>query len=226
MSFHFSSVVVLNGTPPRGFAAAVLWSLSQQKPRPQMIAADGGGAALLAQNIWPDVLIGDGDSLDAEKKALLLEKGVQRIDFPKAKNFSDGEAAIKLAMENSSGPIAVFGAFGGRLDFTILNLAAPLLFGPEQARNFYFFGHDSLVRYICPGEDLIQGRIGDTVSLIAMTPQVTGITLSGFTYPLTDYTLQAGSSRGVSNTIAENPARISYKEGQLLMVHYRKEDDA
>ncbi|MCR4963347.1 MAG: thiamine diphosphokinase [Firmicutes bacterium] len=225
MPFHFSSVVVLNGTPPRGYAAAVLWSLSQQKPRPQIIAADGGGGALLAQNIWPDILIGDGDSLDEDKKQLLLEKGVQRIDFPRAKNFGDGEAAMRLALENHPGPVAVFGAFGGRLDFTILNLTAPLLFGPEQARKFYFFGHDSLVRYIQPGEDLIQGRAGDHISLIAMTPQVTELTINGFVYPLTGYTLEAGSSRAVSNIIAETPARISYKDGQLLMVHYRKEDD-
>ncbi len=219
---EFGSVVVLNGNPPRGFAAAVLWTLSQQDPRPSIIAADGGGAALLAQGIYPDILIGDGDSLEESKKEILTAHGVKRVQLSCVKDFGDGEAAIQLALEQGTGKVAVFGAFGGRLDFTIANLTLPLLFGSEQARRICFFGHDFIARYAAK-DDAIRGNIGDAVSFLALSPQVTGISLSGFAYPLSDYTLQEGSSRCISNVMEEKLCQVYHQEGELLIIHYRKE---
>jgi thiamine pyrophosphokinase len=48
--------------------------------------------------------------------------------------------------------------------------------------------------------------------------EVTGITLRGFQYPLTDATLTIGQSLGISNVLLEPEGTITIKEGLLLVI--------
>ena len=65
---------------------------------------------------------------------------------------------------------------------------------------------------------------GKTVSLLALTPKVTGIILSGFLYPLEKGTLKMGESRGISNVIIKNRAGIKIEKGKLLIIKYRQKN--
>ncbi|MBI2123505.1 MAG: hypothetical protein HYT96_05030 [Armatimonadetes bacterium] len=65
---------------------------------------------------------------------------------------------------------------------------------------------------------VVAGGRGDLVSLIPMTPTVTGITLTGFRYPLKNATARQGSTRTISNVIDRSPATIRFKRGRLLVV--------
>ena len=48
------------------------------------------------------------------------------------------------------------------------------------------------------------------------------LTLEGFRYPLKEYTLTLGDGGlSVSNEILGDPARISYREGRLILVESR-----
>ena len=47
---------------------------------------------------------------------------------------------------------------------------------------------------------------------------VTGLTLDGTKYPLTDFTLPDDTSRCVSNEILSGEAAVSFKTGRLLMI--------
>jgi thiamine pyrophosphokinase len=60
--------------------------------------------------------------------------------------------------------------------------------------------------------------------LIALSPQVEGITLRGFLYPLDDAILRMGESRGLSNIIKEDDAAVSARSGNLLVIHYWQKD--
>ena len=61
-------------------------------------------------------------------------------------------------------------------------------------------------------------QFGTYVSLIPYTQEVTGITLTGFRYLLTDDTLTLGISRGVSNEIVEEVAEITLQTGCLFVI--------
>jgi thiamine pyrophosphokinase len=65
---------------------------------------------------------------------------------------------------------------------------------------------------------------GKTVSLLALSPEVTGITLTGFLYPLKEETLIIGESRGISNIITDARASISARQGKLLVIRYWQKD--
>ena len=59
---------------------------------------------------------------------------------------------------------------------------------------------------------------GKYVSLIPLTSTVEGLTLTGFKYPLNNYTLPIGTSLGISNEIIDNTAHIEMKKGILIVI--------
>jgi len=56
------------------------------------------------------------------------------------------------------------------------------------------------------------------ISLIPLTTTVEGLTLTGFKYPLNDYSLSVGKSLGISNEIIQDAATIKLKEGILIVI--------
>ena len=64
-------------------------------------------------------------------------------------------------------------------------------------------------------------QYGKYVSLLPYSDQVRGVTLTGFKYPLTDYTMGGFNSLGISNEITEEEAVISFMDGQLLVIESR-----
>ena len=61
-------------------------------------------------------------------------------------------------------------------------------------------------------------QFGTYVSLLPLTTQAEGVTLEGFKYPLKEYCMTSDNSLGVSNEITEETARITVKEGILIMI--------
>ncbi len=67
----------------------------------------------------------------------------------------------------------------------------------------------------------IQGKIGELMSIVPVGGSAKGIYLHGFEYPLTDATLDLGSSTGISNVFASEKALIKLREGLLLVFKSR-----
>lgn len=67
----------------------------------------------------------------------------------------------------------------------------------------------------------IAGEPGDLLSIVPITDTVSGLTLEGLEYPLTDAVLELGSSRGISNVFTEKTARIFLKEGAVIVTKSR-----
>src|SRR5690625_2944030 len=64
-------------------------------------AADGGARHALQQNVRPDYVIGDFDSLSDEELARLSAAGVPCARLPRDKDLTDGEAALQWADRKS-----------------------------------------------------------------------------------------------------------------------------
>ena len=54
-----------------------------------------------------------------------------------------------------------------------------------------------------------------------MSDKVEGMTLTGFKYPLHEYTMTNYDGIGVSNEIQEETARVEFRTGMVLMVMSR-----
>jgi len=78
--------------------------------------------------------------------------------------------------------------------------------------------------FLLNGDVTIKESAGQTVSLIALSPQVEGITLRGFLYPLDNAILRMGESLAVSNIVNGDEAKISVRSGSLLVIRYWQKD--
>lgn len=187
-------------------------------PRRLIICCDGGARHLSRSGIRPDVIIGDMDSLADSRLERYRAQGVQIIKYPTDKDFSDTELALDYAMNLRPDVIFIWGAWGGRLDHTLANV---FLLSKAQEHKIKTYLTDKYCDvFLLDGEAAFTNEQGKTVSLLALTPKVTGVTLTGFLYLLRNGTLRLGESRGLSNIITAPRATISKQSGQLLVIKY------
>jgi thiamine pyrophosphokinase len=110
--------------------------------------------------------------------------------------------------------ILIIAVLGERWDQTIANILLP---AQHPGINILIQDGRQEFHYIHAGETLdINGRPGDTVSLIPLSSTVDGINTVGLEYPLTKGVLYFGKTRGVSNRLIEKTARVQINQGILL----------
>ncbi len=208
-----STILVLAGEKPQGLAKEMLLAQAALIPRPHLLAVDGGAVHLAGLGLVPDLLMGDFDSIPDG-----LFADVPQKRYPRAKNFTDGEAAFAYAVKKDSGNIAVFAGLGGRMDHLFANVFFPCAW-PTQIERFTFFGDDCIISY-SQGHQELSGNKGDLVSILPLSAEVKGICLTNFEYPLEQYNLSYGSSRCLSNVMTADQATIDHQEGLALIIHF------
>ena len=187
-----------------------------------VVAADGGALKAEILGLYPQVVVGDGDSLSAAHISELRDAGVEVMVHPAAKDESDTELAVTEALARGATSLAVLGTFGGaRLEHSIANLlllTLPSLVGIDVA----LVDGPSTLRVIGvsgEGELRLSGAPADFVSLLPISETVEGVQTSGLLYPLADATLQQGPARGLSNELVEAEAWVRTRRGRLAVVH-------
>ena len=184
-----------------------------------LIAANGGTQNSLSLHMRPAVIIGDLDSLSPDLLEELRAQGTHFAIHPRDKDQTDLELAVRYAIEQGVQEILFLGLLGGRLDQTLANLL--LLALPDWGRiRFVVVSGPDTAHFLREGDHvLIEGQAGDLVSLLPLSPQVSGVTTLGLRWPLDAAELHFGSTRGISNEIIEHPVQIQIDGGYLLVVH-------
>ncbi len=184
----------------------------------QIIAADGGARHCQRAGLLPQVVIGDFDSLSAAELMALESAGAQILRYPERKDFTDLELALQYAVSVGVSEALLFGALGDRWDQTLANLLLPAAPGLQSLQIRLVDGRQE-ISLLRPGAPLaIQGKVGETVSLIPLGGDVQGITTSGLEYALHGETLYFGATRGISNLLVQEQATVQVEEGLLLCI--------
>jgi thiamine pyrophosphokinase len=185
-----------------------------------LIAVDGGADAVAAAGVVPSVLIGDMDSITASTRRDFEAAGIEVVLLEIAKDETDTEAALRLAVDRGAGEITVLGALGGpRLDHLMGNLL--LLASPWLADVAVRMVDGSHEVFLVNSDVIFAGKKGDIVSLLPLTPRVFNVRTLGLLYPLNGEPLLQSATRGVSNEMSGREARVTHDEGVLLLIHYR-----
>ena len=185
-----------------------------------IICADGGTQHALALAVQPDLIIGDMDSLDKEQFQRLQTAGVAIELYPRDKNETDLELAIRRAIELSPTQIIIVAALGGRLDQTLANIS---LLSDPQLSTFDVRLDDGVEEIsICRDQVRVHGRSGDLVSLIPWQGAVSEVETVNLKWALHKETLYPDKTRGISNEMIDSTASISIGSGLLLIVHRRQ----
>lgn len=182
-----------------------------------VICANGGAQHALALGLAPDVLIGDLDSLDGDLRARLEDEGCQVLVHPPRKDETDLELALRYAIDHGVDEILILGALGGRIDQTLANVLLLALPELEGVKTRIVAGDQEM--FLIRGQAFIEGQVGDTVSLLPIAGDVTGIAAEGLEYPLQHGTLKFGPTLGISNVLTAPVARVQVEQGLLLCVH-------
>jgi len=191
------------------------------QPNDLLIAADGGLHHLMQLGKWPQLLIGDLDSVQLEEIEQARQNGVSILQYPVHKNETDLQLAIDYAVQASCISIVIAAAFGGRLDQTLGNiflLTQPALQNLDVRLDD---GHDEVFLIRTTAE--ITGQTGDTISLIPYGEPAMNVKTDNLRYPLHFETLYSDKTRGISNVMEANHAQVSLSKGILICIHTRQE---
>ncbi len=207
------AVLFANGHLPHPLAAR-----RRLLPDDLILCADGGSRHALALGLRPHLVIGDLDSLAIADRAHLDRLGCTIEQHPADKDATDLELALHAARRLGADEVLLLAALGGRLDQELANLL--LLAGPQFADLRLSLADGEQTAWVVRDRLSVTGQPGDTVSTLALSPQVEGLTYhGGLRWPLHDFTLPFGSSRGVSNEMTAAIAPISLRRGVLLVIH-------
>jgi thiamine pyrophosphokinase len=189
-----------------------------------IVAADGGAASAERLGRRPDLVVGDGDSIDPAVLEGLRAAGCAVELAPADKDETDTELALLAALRRGATDLTIVGALGGRrVDHALGNvwlLAHPALAG-RRASILEPSARLTVLR--APAADggpvraSLDGAIGAILSLIPMA-DVAGVTTEGLRFELHDEPLPAGPARGLSNERVAPAASVSVRRGLLLVV--------
>jgi len=189
------------------------------RPDDVIVSVDGGMRHLRVLDLYPQLIIGDMDSIQTDILSNLEEAGIEVLRFPPAKDETDLELALIILEERGFDEILIIGALGGRIDQTLANI---WLLAQRSRPGFSITFNDGCERInLILDQFTIIGEIGDQVSLIPFGSAVKGISTKGLEYPLCDETLYPDRTRGLSNVLRNEKASIVIKSGRLLCIHRR-----
>lgn len=177
-----------------------------------VICADGGYSLAKRLGIMPDVIIGDFDTY-REK----LPSDCEIIRHPPEKDDTDTMLAVKLALDRGYKNIVICGAIGGRLDHTFANIQT-LRYIMKHGGNGELAGDGSFATMQGPGVKVYSRINGYYFSLFSYTEECSGITATGFKYPLKDAVLKNSFPLGISNMVTGKAGVISLEKGILLVI--------
>lgn len=183
-----------------------------------VLAADGGAGYALEAGIVPDLVVGDMDSLGEDLARQVEERGASLERYPVRKDKMDGHLAVLAARERGATEAYLLCAAGGK--FGALFAVPHILLAAERtglrATVVADWGRMFVVE---AGSRKLEGAPQDSVSIFPHSGLASGVTLEGLCYPLVDARLEPGDTLGFHNELIGREARISVREGALLVVH-------
>ena len=214
--------IIVTGGPLPQESAKLIKELSASDEDTILIACDGGCDILARNNIVPDLVVGDMDSISEEGLDFINSHNVFIEKYPVEKDWTDSEIALGKTGDEE---VILVTPDSGRLDHVIANLQLALKLKSEGKKITITDG----ITYCYPlsGEDSIDIDISSmqkplSVSLVPwdFSRPVTGVTTKGLYYPLENAELNAGSSFSFSNhpTYENGRIAIEIKGGVLLVI--------
>ncbi|MEX1030160.1 MAG: thiamine diphosphokinase [Paenibacillaceae bacterium] len=199
------------------------WVLDTIKPDDILIGADRGAWFLIQQGYRPDLSVGDFDSVTEQEKTIIQMNSSEFLSCDAIlKDESDTELAFLHAMNMKPAEIVLFGALGTRFDHSLANVhllrkAIALGIACCIVDEFNIIHATDRSLEVAAVEGFTH------ISLLPLTLEVSGVTLTGFQYPLHEATLIMGQSLAISNVLSATIGHVQVSTGLLLVIQSRDE---
>lgn len=180
------------------------------------IYCDGAVRHAKCLNLKPNLIIGDFDSAIINDINFYEQKNIEFKRFKTQKDETDTELAVKEAMNLNSNSITLIGGLGGRFDHALANVHL-LLIALKNGIEMKLVNECGEISMFDKEINLSQTHF-KYLSLIPFTEKAIGVTTEGLLYPLNDETLEIGTTRGVSNELTGDYAKVTIKKGILIAI--------
>lgn len=190
--------ILLNGLEP-----AVFPNLSEYNI---VCAIDGAYNHFEKNNIFPDLVTGDFDSINT------IPNTVEVVNTPD-QNYTDFDKALLILKDRGYFHIDVYGGSGKEHDHFLGNISTAIQW--KNTLKITFFDDFGTYFFIEKSFEInnIKNR---TISLIPL-PTATNISTKGLKYALKNEDLIFGERIGTRNKASENTVEISFETGNLLI---------
>ena len=189
----FRTIVVANGEVP---SSELSLSILNDKKR-RIICCDGALQKLLSINIVPDVVVGDGDSMDAE----MLQRETDSVspcrddvhivstnghEIPyhqdRSEEYNDLQKALKYCISKGYDNVLLMGCAGLREDHFIANLSILVMY--SEQRNLQMLTENGVFN-VFRNTVTLASFPGMPVSVFSRSAQ-SKLTFKGLKYPVND----------------------------------------
>ena len=215
-------VIIAGGTIELDFLKDFL--SQRQRDEMYIIACDKGYEACEKLDIIPNLLVGDFDSAGEGAVERALSSGIEIKRLNPIKDDTDVEAALVIAMDRAASDETIFilGGTGSRIDHVFGNIALVAM-GIKNDRYVVMMDSHNAISVIRPNTvHLVDKQPGLYVSIFPYMGPVTGVTMEGFKYPLTDATIEGFNTLTVSNEVVADEGKIWFEgEGYLIIMETR-----
>ena len=176
-----------------------------------VIAADAGYEYCRKNNIIPDLVLGDFDSLG------VAPKHPNVMQLPVEKDDTDTVFAVKTMVQRGYDDFLLIGVIGARLDHTLGNVSI-LLYLDSLGKKAEIVDDYSEMQIVSKDEVSIEDKY-PFFSLLNITGCARGITIRDAKYPLDGAEITCEYQYGVSNEVLPGKtAKISVRDGKLLLI--------
>lgn len=188
----------------------------------RIVAADSGlqlaGALGLPLVAGRDVVLGDMDSVPAGLLERAEQDGIRVERFPADKDATDLELALDDAATHADpgDRLVLVGTTDGRFDHVLAALSVLASDAYDAFAREAWLGKD-VVHVVRAAQDL-SVPAGATFSVLPVHGGASGVTATGVRWELHAETLDAGTSRGVSNEAVGEVVTVGCAAGTLLVV--------
>ncbi|MCL6585759.1 MAG: thiamine diphosphokinase [Anoxybacillus sp.] len=180
----------------------------------QWVGVDRGVWTLWNAGIRPIKAFGDFDSLDSAELSH-VQTALELDIWPAEKDKTDMEIALDWAVQQEVEWIRLFGATGGRLDHLFGNVQLLVKYATKRIE---LVDKQNTITVHLPGTYTVLANEYPYVSFVPISLDVTGLTLKGFKYPLTNCHISLGSTLCISNELIQSSGTFSFTEGILMMI--------
>lgn len=190
----------------------------------RLIGVDAGALWLLDHGYSLHIAVGDFDTIGNFGVQKLQQNNINMIQVAPEKDETDTELALSIAMNHSAKKIVIYGGFGSRVDHSLANIQL-LWRCLNNNIECQIMDPNNRIHLINQSIVLKKHHEYPFVSLIPFTANVSGVTLHGFKYSLTNATLEWGSTIGISNELIEEQGSIVLQQGVLLVIESNDKND-
>lgn len=172
------------------------------------------GAANHLQDVDPDYILGDFDSITPDVKARYKQLQVALIE-EKDQDFTDLEKSIIFARKNGATKIVVCCALGGeRTDHSIGNLSTLKKFY-DKTCPITIHTSKEIIQFLKNEKFSFEGKVGAKCAFLGWPQAV--VTTSGLVWDVKEWATEIGAAISTCNELRESYVEIDVKGDALLI---------